>query len=399
MVNSIARDLTIELSDYTDQEFGYLIYGDEHPYFPVLGTNIHDVLDRVTINWGRQSLFQAPSNRTCDISFRPSQRQFDLPVENFLYARLDVRLGRTLLFSGPIDRLRREYRDGPDHRRGVIYHMSAVEGKIFAEDLTREMTVKPTSPHNLWSIFQSARNNPNQREIIGLGEYQGDRSPKYAVPDNPIRLSLFDAWSAAASPWPLSFPNWHPGFVKVGATTHRRDSVKTQTNVTSDSVIVAPVETSIENTPMAVEFSSGGTYGRPEDGEKWHRIAASRPSFFNSNNSFRSPMHIKYRMLESRQPFAIRTYAPIGGVYDRAWDLISHQKSDPLKLTFIEDDRFGTRKRSLFRTWEDPTDAIYLRPPYTDELDYYVKTRLMMIGGKLEITHERTKHEVSAIYV
>lgn len=358
---------------------------------PSLPSHETTALDEVVINWGRSSLFEAPMNRTCDLSFiRPFS---DLPIENYLYSRIRVKLGDTLLFEGSVDRIRRENRRLSPGRWEPVYTVSAIETHTFHPDLLQKRRVRPDSGIQLWTMFNDI--NYRDREILEFE--QGERSPKYAMPDDPVELSLYEAFSAAAAPWPLSFPSWRPGMEKVEPTTWKIPyDIPNNRILRSENCTMGPIEATAENTPMAVEFGSGGRYGRQEDGEKWNRYITRRPGVTGRADEYDSD-RVNYHFRKLIQPFAIRTYAPIGGVFDDAWKLIKHQKSNPLDITFFEDGRTDWPDM-FFYTWEQKNGKWKITGEIDEPVRYYLETSLRPIGGRLTFTHERTTHKVKAIY-
>lgn len=346
--------------------------------------------DNVTIRWGRSSLFESPQNRSCTVTVLSEND--DSSPKRFLFAMLRVRLGNEVLFDGHIDRITLGQRI-VDGKRQSVLAISAVEAITFHPDMLAHRIFWPPNNVYLWQSFQSHGDNPEEREIVGLDF----NNPPEFHPDEARKWSLYEAFSCAAMPYPLSFANWLPGFKKVQTTRWFYGLGEIGEVLSTDFCTVDNVQSTVENNPQLITLGSGGQYGDVGFARARTRIATSRPGVTGVYGDYDHNV-VVYPEKEVLQPIATESKLD----FEPAFRLVFTQRSDPLRITVIDDTKCPSWEpsRNLFRTWEQLGISWHFAVRKTEKFYYELGgSELLPIGGTLRFTHERTTHEMSMIYV
>lgn len=371
MVSRLADRVTIELDSF----------GDVARLGPTM------ILSEMTINWGRTSLFAAPMNRTCDVRIFHAA---NVPLLNYLQAVLRVRVGGMTYFQGTITDarlIRQEKRGGKTMN---LVALSAVEGKSFVPELMEYYGVRNVRDvYHLWSTYQKM-NTLN----VEITPFEPNYSFAYENAGNngwSPWMTLWEAFSIAAAPFPGAFANWDPDFLSVHPTTWKcRDSDGSY--VHSDHVhIREPIYASLEDIPPLVELTTGGGYGSEEDGAAAIVSSTSGRSILGGDSKWNFEYLKTYRR-KVNHPWAARNIRSHSGPYQ---ELLRAQRTSPLQLTI--DDSI-THPDWLFYPSEPTFRSITLVGRILPRLQQIRTVNFVPIGGHLRVTPDRTTHTMTVIY-
>lgn len=359
------------------------------------------IFEDLVINWGRQSLFSPPMNRTCDFMVRTH-----IDIDAYLYATVRVRRDSTLLFEGSLDRLERTTKV-MDGRTNQVIIGSAVEHRRLYPDLVKNVDLSPDNPFDLWyKMHFDWGFNTRDIEVVALPQRD---MPIYGLQKSE-RFSLYSAFSAIAATPPLAHANWLPGFKKVQSTTWSRRQIPTsRTYTVPTSMVEAPRKlwTSIDEMPKVVRFRSGGEFGDPENGTD---VLWVHPSLNEGRRFLDRPFRLPRDQLrtfiprEVRQPIPVWNYRQ--GEIEQACDFLElNQKNRiaPFQVR-VADTHPGfswNLVEPLFNTWE-PLSMIYFvgkfPDPYGEKPWAPVRgVSHIPIGGTLRIKHASTTHDLTLL--
>lgn len=355
-----------------------------------------DVLSDATITWGRQSLFDAPANRTLSFKVLLS-KDLELNPASYLSTVVRAYRGTTLLFEGAIDQADlgvQTHRSisGGDHEV-VVMSFHAVESKSFYGDLGQ---VSPTSGiHNVWELWNRFQ-GMNYRQVEVTPFFRNYSFVPFEVEEDYITLG--EALSVVAAPFPLAQANWEPGHRKVHATIYRPDNPSTVLVSGLRTSIIrfdGPLSADFQNVPARVSLTTGGLYGTTGIEKYWRRT--ERNSIKRTRIGY-IPQGYIGRKIEVNHPWPTDHWVDPG---KQILDLIAMQRTSPVRVT-VFDDLDPNRHRiesELYQTWEGDMRYQIIGPNPRHIVNAIGEgNHLAAIGGTLRVTPERTSHSLTMVY-
>lgn len=354
-----------------------------------------DVLTNVVIHWGRQSLFDAPMNRTLSFSVFVDRNKLEWQPGSYLNSTVRAYSDQTLLFEGAIDQVsisQSTKRTGKDRTlNGVILNFSAVESMLFYSDLVNQVA-DPSGVTNVWELWNRFQYlNYRQVEITPFFK-------SYTFePFESDLISLGEAFSIAAAPFPFAHANWEPGHLKVHSTIYQPDRYDTPNvlDINAKSFTLdSPLTARIQDVPAMVILSTGGVAGTSGSKRWWTRD--ERTSVIGNRIPYRNTGKTN-RDLEINHPWPTDHLNDPG---DQTIKLISMQRTSPVNMTVYDDLRpFSGPFTTLFQTWEPTKDRYQIQWRDDNPVASAIGSNyLIPIGGTLKITPERTSHNLAMAY-
>lgn len=358
-----------------------------------------ELLEGLTVRWGRDSLRSGPRNRTATLSIQAPQGRS--PGELF-WASLEIWIRGETVFSGTIDAIETKDKEGR-----LIWQIAAVEAPTMLRHLTRNVVVERCErPGDIWRRVQNDGRNPKEIEIIGLPF--GDDAPILAsesVTSRLMQFSFWDTWSALASLWPGSFPIWRPGFKKVGTSVWRFDSYP-RINIPSRSVVFSPARYSLSEMILAIEITSGGLYGDRDPGDTASidrnvseeiRLNGARIKPWNVDKNWDFPV------VSFNQPIAITEWEPHlpwqqRSYPQRAAAFLLCQPTAPLTMTVHDRYDMPEVPAAVWRTWEEQSvfSITGTRKPPPGVESSWLSDRVA-IGGTIRVSRHESTHEIITV--
>lgn len=387
-------------------------------YLKLPGRRDAKVLDGLTIQWGRDSLYSRPSNRTASMTFRArdyDDRGLSEIPSAYMYAELDVKMaGLGFLFCGFIDTVEVI----PPARVGTgdaLIKVSAVEAPTFDSRLAQQLDFTPMRTRD---VFEAARGAAGAAiEDIITPPPSNDNLPQLTGKPGGVKGTARDLLEIGLAWRPLTFATTKPdpnGVVyttTIGLTSNRLGSALWKfgagpNHAISDENITA----SAQNTVRAMDFTTGGTYLTVDDGIRTTRRIPG-PQIAGIAYTEDAADRFKFRQtwptFEWNWPLAIdsRYMGQFNTYVDWAWELVRKQESDPVTFTQYDAATVYAAKNA-WATWE-PGHYFEVGMPSRalPEADYYRKfgafygKRLYPIGGTVRFNHDLSRHDMRCIYV
>lgn len=358
-----------------------------------------EVLEGLTIRWGRDSLKSGPRNRTASLSIRaPRGRK---PDELF-WASVEIWISGILVFGGTIDAI-----EAQDKSSDLFWRINAVEAPTMHRYLVQNAVVERCDkPGDIWRRVQNAGRNPKEIEIIGLPF--GEAAPTLAnetVKSRLMQFKFLDIWSALASLWPASFPIWRPAFKKVGTSVWRFDSYYRH-YVDSKTVTFSPARFALSEMILGVEITSGGLYGERDGlGTTSIGLNVSDEIILNGKRIRLSAIdkNWDFPVVSYAQPIAIADWEPHlpwqqRNALGRAAAFLLCQPTAPLTMTVHDRSDLPDVPAAVWRTWEEQqvfSISGPLTPPPGIEASWL--SDRVAIGGTLKVAPGESRHELITV--
>lgn len=382
MVNPFVKDLTITLRTSDDDEIAIFNYYK----------NPRLALQKVSIDWGRDSIFSDPKKRQARVRV-PVAGQVPADPADLLYTLLRIKLGTRTLFDGTVDAVDQSIYRTVEGEVDVL-SITASENHSFIECLAGDFPIRrdASTPRRFFAKWHDwgplpARWNTSavnsEIEVLVDSENEGFDAP------------LFDSWGFFAAPWPNAHPIWEPGFIGVGPSVWSANELKRQpvTHVHAGTASLDRVSTRLEDVPMAINFLKRKTFGT-------EYVVPTRKKL-TGGTFVPGGVLVDFFRREVESRFPLVGY-PSRADYESAFKLIQNQQSSPLNITFTHD---GTREfpTKLFHTWEnkdqlvsiDGTDDGLKKTLVGRLIDKWL---LVPIGGRITFDTERITHEMQLAY-
>lgn len=170
-----------------------------------------NMVQGVTINWGRDRLTEAPRARSLSASILVTEVTAGDALRIWAGNVLTLSLGGTVVFKGLVDSVA-----VAEHSTRYLVSVTAVQATSWwvtpgnLQTITTPNTVAMLGT-NLGGTFGS---NPVQKTLSGA-TLTPDRQ---FLQNKPVTLTAFNAWSAFVSVTPMTWPSWTPDLTKVWPT-------------------------------------------------------------------------------------------------------------------------------------------------------------------------------------
>lgn len=355
-----------------------------------------EVLEGLTIRWGRDSLRSGPRNRTATLSIRAPRGRKSAEL---FWASVEIWINGTLMFGGTIDAV-----ETRDKSSDLFWRINAVEAPTMHRHLMKNVVVERTNrPGDIWRRVQNHGGNPREIEIIALKF--GDDAPYLAnetVTSRLMQFKFWDVWTALAAVWPASFAAWRPGFHKVGTTVWRFDSYFRNV-VNSAAVTFDHAKFALSDMILSIDITTGGLYGA-RAGVDAIRHTTDITEAIRLNGEVQRPWNMNqnwnFPVVEYNQPIAISSWkrdAPWEPA-ERAAAFLFCQPTAPLTMTVHDRDDLPTVPAAVWRTWEEQQvfsiNGARKLPPGIEAS--WLSDRVA-IGGTLRVAPGESKHELITV--
>lgn len=352
------------------------------------------ILDGITINWGRDSLYNAPRNRTAAFTIGPHTGEHEPGW--WLYRKVSVKIGNTLLFMGTIDRAETYVFSHVTGYTGVYTKIEAVEGALFDARLHSEKDVLVTDLRSLVTPWEA------DMRRHGIGIQMAPDSPILARFYEPAKLTMKRSLELALeSAGLLTQAQWLPNHQHIRPTITKRWQRAPITDYipASNADITRPSAT-IEKTPRSWVVSTGGEYGNETVWFYRENLPGPIPS---PRAKFNVPVQWNHNQQHN------------SNLMEDGMQLAQHINSDPQQVTIIDGGKQELKTDAHLRTWETPDRGIKFtgtfegdrfRNPYTGQIEPKRYRGLhddskywYPIGGQLHISSEKITHKFNAIKI
>lgn len=377
MVSLTVKDLTIEIAVNHDRK-------------TTLKYTHNLVVDDVTINWGRQSLFAAPRKRSATITVRFDQSWGRSYWEPLLRARLIIKRGSDSLFVGFIDTIAPRLINQKSNR--WLLALTAVEAHGWRENLAGKMTTRAAWPGLLESSIklQSKAVKPYVVERL-------NQEVRFNPPPTATQITYLDAWGAIVATRPLTFPIWNADYSVVQPSIYQKSferSILLPGNMVSAKMPIIDAA----HQPQTVKFSTDGSiYGAKSSSSPWATFRA----FGSRAVDGRDYSHI----IEVPTLYSVQSWPD--SFLRNATQLLQAQQHAPREITISDEKEDQIKKpleklafKRLFNPIEDGISfAIDDGRDNSDPVRRLYGTRFLYspIGGRLHVTRKITRHHMTCI--
>ncbi|CAM4368903.1 MULTISPECIES: hypothetical protein [Corynebacterium] len=388
MVNHFTEQLTITIR--SSENGGRTLFSKDFP-----GST--KVLDSVSIDWGRDSIFDDAAKRRLRLRFIPDR---ELPTDpgRYLYARVKVTLATRLLFDGTVD--------------GMDYGLHESDGE-FLEMMTVTATESPTF---IPRLMEESWIDMGTRYPVGFYKIYGDHSQlpyrwstastnypvRADVADDGFASTVFEAFGAFTSPFPNAHPIWEPGFHGCGPSVWSEQSLSRQepTEIDCSAASIDGLSARTESVPMSVRFVFNRRPSGRYSGSRTYRMPA-RDGLNQESNPW-DEAFVKYfhRQIETIFPMITKFE---DHVYKDAFKLITNQQTLPLDVTLTQVDGETSLPQKALHTWENKDQLFNFIGVARKYSGTYLAQILndwlfVPIGGRLTLTTKRVTHEMKMMY-
>lgn len=355
-----------------------------------------EVLEGLTIRWGRDSLRSSPRNRTASLSIRaPRGRK---PGELF-WASVEIWISGTLVFGGTIDAI-----ETKDKSSDLFWRINAVEAPTMLKHLVKNVRVdRCERPGQIWQKVQSSGGNPQEIEIIGLDfSASAPHLANETVTSKRMQFKFWDVWSALAAVWPASFAAWRPGFKKVGTTVWKFGNYY-RNEVNARAVTFSHAKFALSDMILAFDITTGGLYGeRAAVDAIRHRTDITEAIRLNGKTQrpWNMSQNWDFPIAQFNQPIALLSWKP-GDPWEpaeRAAAFLLCQPTAPLTMTVHDRDDLPSVPAAVWRTWEEQQvlSITGTRKTPTGIEASWLSDRVA-IGGTLRVAPGESRHELITV--
>lgn len=341
-------------------------------FHSLVNVPISEIGNRLTIRWGRSSIWEEPQRRTATVTLIMNPRRAYAAADHWLGGDIEVSGLHGIYILGSITSFSVNSMNG-DVAAVVFSVQETVYMKEFAN---KTFSTNANTMKLLLTSLQIQRGRFNISTKDGLPEtFQFDRSGA-----NYQEVKVIDAWKATVNSRPLAQAAFSPDQTTISPTCYRlanRDD--TRIDIPSSQVRAAPIQFSIDETPTSVIFTTGGTFGEERDiaQQTTGRGYGDAPRVDNS-------------------PFRVKN---IHFGIDDALALLRAQRSSPREFTII--DTASVRRPTdpaadLFYPMEDTHSVMRITGPGLSE--FPENNEFYPIGGELTFTYQRTTHKLFCAY-
>lgn len=352
-----------------------------------------NILNSAVITWGRDSLFQAPRNRSLAVTLINIQRERN--GKWFLYRKISVYVENLLVFQGTIDHVRMRHHTNVSGQHVILVDVDAVEGGLFNRQLMVTREIRPLYVRDFVDDFH----RESQGLDIEVKTFPNRKDgPVLAWGKDPVKFTMKRAFELAAAWHPLAQPEWMPNHKEVHPTIHKLwDDLPPTDNIPASNVDIADAEATIEKTPQAWEITTGGEY---QDKVSWITT-------YNRAYSVTAiPLH------EINVPVRWSDFQGRNEKYAQdAFKLLKGQAIDPQRMTVIDGGKQVLNTTAHLRTWETPERGIKITgqmskrwvDPRNGKIDALRQLNLVHdgwwypIGGRLSLSSELISHTWNVI--
>lgn len=352
-----------------------------------------NIIDHAKVRWGRSSLFQAPSNRTLDVTLWARVSLLDLQGIRACHIRLLFR--NHLLFEGQIDSIT------PNASRDLI-RITATETPTWKGfgDTDTSYFFEPMTP-------ELAREKMSGYYGLEFDPLPMPVYPRISVPsDSRYQFTDEQMLRLGASPYPASFVQWMPGLKRVGTTmASMTDELSVHEIDSSEAVEFLPHSIRLEDTPFTVALQSERAWFPDLDraAGTFNDVAVFRDFVRGpkTKTAFRFEQGMPYdgyqRGANDKITGFITTDSrPRENVFFHAADMIRGQITSPITARFHDLYSYQDFRnlRHLFSTWESRTVWLIRHSLFGSPQ----QSRFRAIGGTLDIGRDRTTHTVTLVW-
>lgn len=366
--------------------------GDNKTYF--LNNPSRRVISGLVINWGRDSLLDKPRNRTATLEFGPYDGSAG-PAW-WLYRKVSIKVGDTLLFMGVIDSARQNIKSFATGDVGTFVEANAVEGTLFDSRLHAEKDILIRDLRSFFTPWE------DEMRRYGIGVNMPAVWPIYAPFYEPVRMSMKKTLELGMeSSGLLTQPQWLPNHQHIHPTINKRwDKAPITDYIPASNADVSPAEATIEKTPRSWVVSTGGEYGNKTVWFQRENLPGPIPS---PRHEFNVPVQWNHGQQHNSR------------LMEDSMQLLQHLQADPQQVTIIDGGKQELETTAHLRTWETPDRGIKFTGTFdhdrfrdrdTGKINHlrYVdlhddKKYWYPIGGQLRITHEKITHRLNAIKI
>lgn len=356
--------------------------------FPARGT-----FDSVVVNWGRDSLYSAPRNRTASVTI--GNRDGFTPAW-WLCRKISIKVGDMVVFMGTIDHARNKHHIAAGGNAIILVELDAVEGGLFNPVLNQEKDV--------WAYNTESFRNAWHEEMKANGiTMQGHKGPMPMFPKfyEPVKLTLKRSLELGIeSSRLLAHAEWLPNHTHVQPTIYRLwPSAPPTDYFPASNVEISDAEATLEKTPKGWYVHTGGEYGNRTPWVYRDRFPYNTTG---PRTGLASPVQWDHDSKTN------------SGLFEEAMRLVNYTQADPQHVTIIDGGKQRLETTAHLRTWETPDrgmkftgqlDGPRFINPNTGKYDpirgqdIYTTNWWYPIGGQLRISHDIVKHRLNAIQI
>lgn len=350
------------------------------------------VTDSVIVNWGRDSLYNAPRNRTASVTIGIAAHGFQPGW--WLNRKLSITVGDMLIFMGAIDRVKNHHFTSAAGVAFLNVEFNAVEGGLFDPVLMKERDIKISNNRD----FVTPWAEDMRAASIGI-QMQYDRPPVFMPFYEPVRLTLKRSLELALeSAQLLTWAEWMPNHQHVHPTLYRLWPTAPPTEYfPASNVEVSDAEATLEKTPKGWGVWTGGEYGNKTP---WVYRDRFPKSMHGPREELTSPVQWNHGDGYN------------SSLFEQTMRLATYLQADPQHVTIIDGGKQRLNTTAHLRTWETPTHGVKFTgqldgPRFIDPKtgkfdpmraqDLHTDDWWYPIGGQLRITPDLTTHRWNAI--
>ena len=338
----------------------------------IVNAPINEIGNRLTIRWGRSSIWEEPQRRTATITLIMAPRKAYAAADYWLGGDIEVTGMHGTYILGSIT----SFTVNPmlNGRAAVVF---SVQETIYMRGFAdKTFTTNASNMKLMLSSLQIQRGRFNLSASGGLpDDFQFDRANSTFE-----EVKVIDAWKATVNSRPLAQAAFSPDQRRISPTCYRlANSSDTRINIPSSQVHGGNLNFSLDETPTSVIFTTGGTFGE-------ERMIAQQTTGRGYGDAPRT----------DNSPFRVKNIH--FGVND-ALDLLRAQKSAPREFTIIDTatvNRPTDPTADLFYPMETTHTVMQITgqglAEFPEHREFYP------IGGELVFTHQRTIHKMYCVY-
>lgn len=376
--SNIGKQVRIEVGDVgeTNQTYTY------HP------TN---TLESVVVNWGRDSIYNAPRNRTASVTIAVGA---GVQPGYWLYRKMTIKVGDLVIFSGTIDHVRNRHYTDATGRAFILAEIDGVEGGLFDPAMNKErdvMAYNSESFVNAWYDDMQATGTSIQRHKGELSTFMPFYEPVKLTMKRSLELAIESARLLAQAEWMPNHKQVHPTIYRLWPTAPPTDYFP------ASNVEVGDASATVEKTPKGWVVYTGGEYGNRTP---WAYADRFPYKTIGPRSEIGSPVQWDNNSQRNSR------------LYDEAMYLAMYLQADPQKVTIIDGGKQTLDTTAHLRTWEEPERGVKFTGqldgprfinPQTGKFDparaqdLHTDDWWYPIGGQLRISHDTVKHQWNAI--
>lgn len=334
---------------------------------------INKIGNKLTIRWGRQSIWEPPARRTATVVIVMEPQRAYNAADHWLGSDIEVTGMHGIYLIGSITGF--TVVPMQNGRSAVIFQ---VQETIYLRGFTsKTITTNAQNMKLLRGSLEIQKGRFNITPVDPVADdvrFQRDGTVAEEVP-------VIDVWEAVVNTRYVAQAAWTPDQKQVSPTCYRLARASdTRIKVPASQIKIEPIEFAIDETPPSVIFTTGGGFGEKRD------VAQQSIGMGYGSGVTR----------ETNIPFAVRDGHQ---GRDTALALLKAQKSSPRIFTIY--DTLSVKRPTdsladLFYPYEDPHTVLQITGARS--LEYPAATEYYPIGGELTFTYQQTSHKLYCVY-